>query len=115
MKKLCAPADQGNPELEKALTAGSPGGTELLSPCWEQGEPVLYVLALTYVHADSRRLEATMPCQRGNKEGKRLQELKNEGRQGGWIQGMERRVLGKSGCTMVLFLDQRQGFVILND
>lgn len=49
------------------------------------------------------------------KQGKRLQELKNEGRQGGWIQGMERRVLGRSGCTMVLFLDQWQGFVILND
>lgn len=80
---------RGTQSWRRLLTAGSPGGTELLSPCWEQGEPVLYVLALTYVHADSRRLEATLPCQRGNKEGKRLQELKNEGRQGGWIQGME--------------------------
>lgn len=85
---------RGTQSWRRLLTARSPGGIELLTPCWEQGEPVLYVLALTYVHADSGRLEATMAGQRGNKEGQRLQELENEGRQGGWIQGMERK--GKS-------------------
>jgi len=28
---------------------------------------------------------------------------------------MERKVLGRSGCTMVLVLVQLQGFIILND
>ena len=86
----------------------------LLSPCWEQGGPLLYVLACICMHPGCKRLETAMPERRGNREGRTLQELENEGRQRGWIEGVGRKVVGRSGCTMVLFLVQLQGFIILN-
>jgi len=57
------------------------------------------------------------PCQVSEATGTfgSCRSWKNEGRQREWIQGMERKVLGRSGCTMVLVLVQLQGFIILND
>lgn len=56
------------------------GGMRLLSPCWEQGEPLLYVLALPCVHPGCRRLETAMPECRGSREGQELEELESEQR-----------------------------------
>lgn len=77
----------GTQRWRRLLPASSPGGTGLLSPCWEQGEPLLYVLALACIHPGCRRLETAMPGHRRNREGWMLQELENEGRQRGWDTG----------------------------
>lgn len=105
----------GTQSWRRLLPDSCPGGVGLLSPCWEQGEPLLYVLALGCVHAGCGRLEAATPGHGGNREGRMLQELENERRRRGWMLGMERKVLGRSRCTVVLFLVQLQGFIILSD
>lgn len=123
LKEVLAPAvlqndwagsSGGTQSWRRLLPANSPDGMGLLSLFWEQREPLLYVLALTCVHPGCRRLETALPGRRGNREGQMLQELENEGRQRRWIQGVGRKVVGRSGYTMVLFLVQLQGFIILN-
>ena len=89
---------RGTQSWRRLFTASSSGGIGLLSLCWEQGEPLLYVLARTCVHVGSGRLEAITADHRGNREGWMLQELENKGRQGAWMQGVDREVMGRIGC-----------------
>lgn len=50
------------------------------------------------MHVGSGRLEAITADHRGNREGWMLQELENKGRQGAWMQGVDREVMGRIGC-----------------
>lgn len=94
----------GTQSWRRLWPASSPGGVGLPSPCWEQGGRPLYVLALICAHPGCRRLETAMPGRRGDRGGRLRQELGKERWQRGRMQGMGRTALGRSGCTVALFL-----------
>lgn len=96
----------------RRLFAASSSGGIRLSLCLEQGEPLLYVLALTYVHVDSRRRQ----WEAGNNYTRSQRKQRRADVAGAW-----RMRGGKElGCRvwtgkLWMFLVQWQSFTILTD